>query len=130
MRFGADGTPRVKSLISKNDISLEKGEPPDADLSDISRHARLVLEIVPGERRLLPEFGCRIHELDLQTQRAREVAAAFVEEALERWTPRLGVDRAEIGELQAGRVEVSLHEAGLWHRLWITHRRLRREDEA
>lgn len=130
MRAGANGTPRVKSLISRSDIPLEAGEPREPDLSDVARRARLVLDIAPGERRLLPEFGCRIHELELGGESRRAVAAVFVEQALERWTPGLAIERAEVLEQDGGRIEIRLLKSGSWHRLWITHRRGRREIEA
>lgn len=94
--------------------------------ADVVARARRVLEIVPGERRLLPEFGCRIHALRaLGTTRDRELAAGLVEEALERWTD-LDVDRAEVRPTgDDGWIRVAVRVAGRWHELEIKHRRER-----
>ena len=110
-------------MISKNSAPLpaeeERGEPD----SEVARAARWVLEIVPGERRLLPEFGCRVHEVEsLATPVSREVAAALVEDALERWVPRLRVDRAEVVPSGGGKLAVRLRAGGNWHSLEISHR--------
>jgi phage baseplate assembly protein W len=85
--------------------------------------AKLILEVVPGERWLLPEFGCRIHLLQrLDSAADRHVGAALVEEALTRWAPDLRVDRAEVLAVDGRRIEVALRAGGLWHHLEITHR--------
>ena len=89
----------------------------------IADTARLILEVVPGERRLLPEFGCRIHRLErIQDEGSRHVAAALVEEALDRWAPQLGVDRAEVVPLEDSMLEVSIRAGGAWTRFRIAHR--------
>ena len=88
--------------------------------------ARRVLEIAPGERRLLPRFGCRIHALgSLRTTRDRDLAAGLVEEALERWVPDLGVDRAEVRPSSDGWIRIAIHVGGRWHEFEIKHRRER-----
>ncbi len=86
--------------------------------------ARRVLEIVPRERRFLPEFGCRIHALgSLRTTRDRVLAAGLVEEALDRWVPDLGVDRAEVWPSSDGWIRVAIHVGSRWHEFEIKHRR-------
>jgi phage baseplate assembly protein W len=42
---------------------------------------------------MLPEFGCRVHELVFaaDTPAVRQVAQLYVREALERWEPRIRV---------------------------------------
>ncbi len=53
----------------------------------------LILSTRPGERQMLPAFGCRIHEL-LFAPNTRATAAAIehhVREALTRWEPRIEV---------------------------------------
>ena len=74
--------------------------------------ARLVLDVRPGERALLPEFGCRIHSLrSITTDTDRHVAAALIEESLERWVPWLGVDRVDVDEATDSELRIVL-----WHR--------------
>jgi phage baseplate assembly protein W len=95
----------------------------DERLDPVVSTARLILEIVPGERRLLPEFGCRIHSLpSLSTPGERQLGAALVEEALDRWAPSLGIDRAEILSVEEGKVRMTLRAHGAWHELSLTHR--------
>jgi len=74
---------------------------------------RLVLEVRPGERPLLPEFGCRIHSLhSLGTEGERQVAAALAEEALERWVPWLGVERVEVVGVAATSLRLAVYGVG------------------
>src|SRR5262245_45303475 len=95
----------------------------DERLDPVVSTARLILEIVPGERRLLPDFGCRIHCLrSLSTQGERQLGAALVEEALDRWAPSLGIDRAEILSVKEGTVRMTLRARGEWHELSLAHR--------
>ncbi len=90
--------------------------------NDVER-ARLVLEVVPGERRLLPEFGCRMHLLpSIRTAAERHLAEALVEEALESWAPDLRFDRAEIREVEDGWILLALRKQGSWFELRLAHR--------
>lgn len=123
------------------DAGLSEAAVPETVLSETARRARLVLEVVPGERRLLPGFGCRIHEIpSLSTSAERQLAAACVEDALERWAPDLGVERAEVlpveeglardGAPASGSVRLRLRARGAWHALTIAHRHPRAAKEA
>jgi phage baseplate assembly protein W len=53
----------------------------------------LILSTAPGERQMLPEFGCGIHELvfEANTAAMRGVLAGKVRDALARWEPRIDV---------------------------------------
>ena len=53
----------------------------------------LVLATAPGERVMLPDFGCGIHDLVFQPNTAaiRASVAAEVRDALTRWEPRIDV---------------------------------------
>ena len=53
----------------------------------------LILDTAPGERLMLPEFGCGIHELVFAPDDSATVAAAVdrVRRALVRWEPRIDV---------------------------------------
>lgn len=58
---------------------------------------RRVIETAPGERPLLPEFGCEVHRLArILDASERSLAAALIEESLERFAPWLGVRRVEV----------------------------------
>ena len=53
----------------------------------------LILSTAPGERQMLPEFGCGIHDLVFQANTAalRGVVQGQVQDALTRWEPRIDV---------------------------------------
>jgi phage baseplate assembly protein W len=92
-------------------IALAGGE------RDIEQAIRIILETVPGERVMRPEFGCRIHDLifapyDATTQ---GLMIRFVEQALERWEPRVAVREVNVsvpasqdGPYQDGAVQIEI----------------------
>ena len=51
----------------------------------------LILSTAPGERQMLPDFGCGIHDLVFQANTATLAAVVVgkVREALVRWEPRI-----------------------------------------
>jgi phage baseplate assembly protein W len=53
----------------------------------------LILSTAPGERLMLPEFGCGIHDLvfEANTASLRAVVQTRVREALDRWEARIDV---------------------------------------
>lgn len=59
--------------------------------NDIEQAVRIILGTSLGERVMRPEFGCRIHELVFAPNNAatRQLLAYYVEEALDRWEPRI-----------------------------------------
>jgi phage baseplate assembly protein W len=68
-------------------IALTRGE------QDISQSIKIILSTAPGERRMRPEFGCRIHELTFASRNATTegLIIYYVEQALGRWEPRINV---------------------------------------
>ena len=54
----------------------------------------IILSTRPGERQMLPSFGCRIHELLFAPSTATTAMSAerHVREALSRWEPRVEVE--------------------------------------
>jgi uncharacterized protein len=66
--------------------------------NEIEQSIRIVLGTSPGERVMRPEFGCRIHELLFAPNNAstRRLAAYYVEEALDRWEPRVIVKDVDV----------------------------------
>ncbi len=83
---------------------------------------RRILAIVPGERRLLPEFGCRVHAVDPKSPGAHDLAAGLIEDALDRWAPELGCGAVEILSWTGGRLCFSLVSARGAGRVEIVHR--------
>jgi uncharacterized protein len=64
-----------------------------ADDQDIRQAILLILQTAPGERVMLPTFGCRINELVFAAGNASSLSLAqlYVREALEQWEPRIQV---------------------------------------
>ena len=58
---------------------------------NIRQSITIILGTRPGERQMMPKFGCRIHELLFapNTPSTARRAKRFVEEALARWEPRI-----------------------------------------
>ena len=62
-----------------------------ADAQDIGQAILIILQTAPGERVILPGFGCRINELLFAAGNAatRSLAELYVRQALDRWEPRI-----------------------------------------
>jgi phage baseplate assembly protein W len=83
-------------------------------MSDQEENIRQSITIIigtrPGERQMLPDFGCRIHEL-LFTPHTRATAAVIahhVTEALRRWEKRIEVLKVESWPEPGGAVRVQV----------------------
>ena len=65
---------------------------------DIAQAIRIVLMTQPGERRMRPTFGCRIHELVFAPMNATTFGQMerYVEEALAFWEPRITVASIDV----------------------------------
>ncbi len=66
--------------------------------NDIEESIRIILGTAKGERRMRPEFGCRIHELIFAPNNATTsgLVRQYVEEALGWWEPRIEVGEVEV----------------------------------
>jgi phage baseplate assembly protein W len=64
-----------------------------ADAEDIREAILLILQTAPGERVMLPTFGCRINELVFAAGNASTLSLAqlYVRDALDEWEPRVQV---------------------------------------
>jgi len=71
----------------------------------------VILGTKPGERQMLPDFGCRIHELMFSpnTQATSTLVSHYVEEALTRWEPRIQVTKVDAWPEPGGSVKVLVH---------------------
>jgi len=78
--------------------------------ANIAESIQLVLNTQPGERQMLPEFGCPMQDLIFATNSAatRHHAESIVRAALSRWEPRIDVDsvRAEQDPANANQVRL------------------------
>jgi phage baseplate assembly protein W len=77
---------------SRGGLALAHGE------REIEQAIQIILETAPGERVMRPEFGCRIHDLVFAPHDAATegLAIHYVEEALERWEPRVTVQQVRV----------------------------------
>lgn len=78
---------------------------------NIRENITVILGTRPGERQMLPEFGCKIHDLLFapNTRATSHMVARHVRDALERFEPRIElVDvRPDVDASGAIRVEIS-----------------------
>jgi phage baseplate assembly protein W len=77
---------------------------------NIRESMTLILGTRPGERQMLPEFGCRIHDLVYTPNTAANASliAYHVQTALERWEARIDVLEVLAEPSAGGRVNVSV----------------------
>jgi phage baseplate assembly protein W len=68
-----------------------------AGVRDIEQSIRIILETLPGERVMRPEFGCRAKELVFAPRNTstESLMVQYVEQALGRWEPRIAVLQVE-----------------------------------
>jgi phage baseplate assembly protein W len=77
---------------------------------NIRESMTLILGTRPGERQMLPEFGCRVHEVMFtpNSQANASLVAYHVRAALARWEPRVEVvDVAAVPE-EGGKLSVAV----------------------
>ncbi len=70
----------------------------------------IILSTRPGERQMLPEFGCRLHEVLFapNTRATTALIAHHVKTALVRWEPRIEVIEVQAEALRNGAVNVDV----------------------
>lgn len=75
---------------------------------NIRQSISLILGTRPGERQMLPEFGCNIHELMFSpnTRATATRVSHLVMEALARWEPRIEVTKVEAWPDGAGTIRL------------------------
>ncbi|MEZ4318039.1 MAG: GPW/gp25 family protein [Myxococcota bacterium] len=78
---------------------------------NIQESITVILGTKPGERQMLPEFGCRMHELmfSANTQATANSVASYVKEALMRWEPRIEVTKVDAWPDSQGAMQVQVH---------------------
>ena len=77
---------------------------------NIRQNISIILGTQPGERQMLPNFGCRIHELLFAPNNgyAGQIAAEYVKEALCRWEPRIEVEQVTAAPDPSGSIRVQV----------------------
>ncbi|HHO49733.1 MAG TPA: baseplate protein [Deltaproteobacteria bacterium] len=78
---------------------------------NIQESITVILGTKPGERQMLPEFGCRIHELMFSpnTRATATLVAHYVEDALVRFEPRIEVTKVDAWPDDTGTLRVMVH---------------------
>ena len=72
---------------------------------------RMILSTIPGERVMRPEFGCRMWSLIFAPLTAGTLGQIeqYVREALDRWEPRIDVDRViAVADQESAEVKIEL----------------------
>lgn len=79
-------------LNSRGEIALSRYE------DDVQEAIEIILRTAPGERVMLPDFGCGIHDLVFAPNNTRTAGLVrfHVEDALKRWEPRIELDSVEV----------------------------------
>ena len=79
-------------LTPRGEIALAGG------VRDIEQSIRIILGTRPGERKMRPEFGCRVHELIFAPRDAamEGLLIYYVEQALGRWEPRIQLQEVSV----------------------------------
>lgn len=79
-------------LNAQGGVAMSQGQ------MEIEQSIRIILETIPGERVMRPEFGCRVWELMFAPRNAATEAQLieYVHEALRMWEPRIDVTAVEI----------------------------------
>jgi len=77
---------------------------------NIRQSITVILGTKPGERQMLPKFGCRIHELLFapNTPTTSGMISYHVETALKRWEPRIEVTAVKAEPGLRGEVKVEV----------------------
>ena len=93
-------------INSRGGLALVGGE------RDIDEAIRLILSTPVGERRMRPEFGCRVHDLPFATNdpTTHGLIHHHVLEALTLWDPRIEVQDVRVSPdaVDAGRVLIEI----------------------
>lgn len=77
---------------------------------DIRQALTIILGTRPGERQMMPTFGCRVHEVlyTPNSQANATLVAYHVRSALERWEPRVEVLDVTASPSPEGRMDVGV----------------------
>lgn len=94
-------------LSTQGGLALAQGD------NDIRQAISIILQTMPGERVMRPEFGCRIQELVFAPRTAETISLIqeYVAEALDLWEPRIEVTEIEVYDdpYQDGVLLVEVH---------------------
>ena len=77
---------------------------------NIRQNITIILATRPGERQMLPKFGCRIQELLFapNNDATRALAARHVKDALSMWEPRITVNKVKAAPDPSGAIRLDV----------------------
>lgn len=78
---------------------------------NIKQCLTLIIGTKPGERQMMPDFGCRIHEMMFapNTLATSELISSHVARAIARWEPRVEVTSVDAWPDPGGTVRVKVN---------------------
>lgn len=93
-------------LSDQDRIALVQGD------NEIKQSIYIIIGTVPGERVMRPDFGCKIHDLIFwpANDQTAAIAERYVTEALNRWEPRIRLERITVtaGQTEYGELFIEL----------------------
>ena len=77
---------------------------------NIRQSITIILGTRPGERQMLPKFGCRIHDLLFapNSPSTTSTAATYVREAINAWEPRVEVLNVNASLVNTGSIKIQM----------------------
>ncbi len=77
---------------------------------NIRQCVTIILGTRPGERQMMPDFGCLVHELLFAPNNdlTAKVAAGHVRAALGRWEPRIDVEQVNSSADPSGAIRIEV----------------------
>ena len=88
--------------------------------AEIEQAIRIILDTVPGQRVMRPEFGCRLQEIVFAPNNSQTAGLAerYVREALGRWEPRIELESVEATSDEEDRARLLI---SVLYRIKATH---------
>lgn len=106
VKFLGRGLSFPVQLNDRDRFSMVEGD------ADIRQAIHIIINTIPGERVMRPDFGCEIHALifDPANAETASMAERYVEQALKRWEPRIDdIDvRANPGATEYGELIIEI----------------------
>ena len=77
---------------------------------NIRQNITIIIGTRPGERQMLPKFGCKIHDVlfSPNTRRTAKLAARHVRQALTRWEKRIEVLDVQSSPDPSGAIQIEV----------------------
>ena len=79
-------------------------------VENIRQNLVIILGTRPGERQMMPDFGCKIHDLLFapSNQATISMASNYVKEAVQNWEPRVEILDVKTSFATTGSIKIGL----------------------